>query len=217
MTWISIYNPKGIGDVLLVSGGQASTTQVVTKTVGDVTQIKNEKTGAVVGYNIQQAAQYFQLDKELTSEEAGLVTLSSAQEKQLNDLIEKAGFEAITLDNSPKFVVGYVESCVDHPDSDHLHVTKTQVGEGVTLQIVCGAPNVKAGQKVVVAKPGAMMPSGKEIWASELRGIESYGMICSERELNLANASQKRGILVLEDDANIGEPFEINTAEKVAV
>ena len=77
------------------------------------------------------------------------------------------------------------------------------------MQIVCGAPNIDEGQKVVVAKVGAMMPNGAMIFPGKLRGVESMGMICSARELELPNAPQKRGILVLpETDAfEVGKEF----------
>lgn len=76
---------------------------------------------------------------------------------------------------SPKFVVGYVKECLPHEDSDHLSVTQTEVDNGEVLQIVCGAANIKKGQRVVVAKPGAVMPSGSIIWPGELRGVASNG------------------------------------------
>ena len=75
------------------------------------------------------------------------------------------------------------------------------------LQIVCGAPNVEAGQKVVVAKVGAVMPSGMVIKDAELRGVASSGMICSMKELNLPNAPQEKGIMVLSDDYTVGQAF----------
>ena len=111
----------------------------------------------------------------------------------LNRLITEAGFtEQLAIDLEPKIVVGYVKTCEPHPDSDHLSVTETEVGEGEVLQIVCGAANIRKGLKVVVAKPGAMMPDGLLIWPGTLRGVDSYGMICSARELHLANAPLKR-------------------------
>src|SRR5699024_5657063 len=94
-----------------------------------------------------------------------------------------------------------------HPNADKLNVCQVEVGEG-TLQIVCGAPNVEAGQKVVVAKVGAVMPSGMIIRDAELRGVASSGMICSAKELGLKDAPEEKGILVLEDDRIVGEAFE---------
>ncbi len=76
-------------------------------------------------------------------------------------------------------------------------------------QIVCGAANIRKGLKVVVAKPGAMMPDGLLIWPGTLRGVDSYGMICSARELHLANAPLKKGILELPQDAVVGEAFPV--------
>lgn len=75
------------------------------------------------------------------------------------------------------------------------------------LQIVCGAPNVEAGQKVVVAKVGAVMPSGMVIKDAALRGVDSSGMICSMKELNLPNAPQEKGIMVLSDEYKVGQAF----------
>ncbi|MEN2277657.1 YtpR family tRNA-binding protein, partial [Enterococcus faecium] len=80
-----------------------------------------------------------------------------------------------------------------------------EVDNVTVLQIISGAPNIEPGQKVVVAKPGAMMPDGMMIWPRTLRGVDSYGMICSARELHLPNAPEKKGILVLPEDAVVGE------------
>lgn len=85
--------------------------------------------------------------------------------------INKSGLDyQLNADLSPKFVVGYVETKEKHPDADKLSVLKVNVGNE-HLQIVCGAPNVEAGQKVVVAKVGAVMPSGMVIKDAELRGV----------------------------------------------
>ena len=105
--------------------------------------------------------------------------------------ITNAGFDyQLEADLSPKFVVGYVETKEKHPDADKLSILKVDVGSE-KLQIVCGAPNVEAGQKVVVAKV-EVMPSGMVIKDAELRGVASSGMICSMRELNLPNAPQEK-------------------------
>ena len=108
-------------------------------------------------------------------------------------------------------IVAEVVECVEHPDSDHLHVTKLNTGEGDLLQVVCGAPNVDAGQKVVVAKVGAVMPSGLLIKEGNLRGEDSFGMLCSARELAIPGAPEVKGILVLDDSAEVGSPFEVST------
>ena len=93
-----------------------------------------------------------------------------------------------------------------HPNADKLSVLNVDVATE-KLQIVCGAPNVEAGQKVVVAKVGAVMPNGMVIKDAELRGVASSGMICSMKELNLPNAPQEKGIMVLSDDYKVGQAF----------
>lgn len=99
-------------------------------------------------------------------------------------------------------VVGHVLECKSHPDSDHLHCCKVDVGQEALLDIVCGAPNVKSGQKVAVALVGSSLPDGTVIKKAKLRGQPSFGMICSERELGLSE--DHSGILVLEQVAQVG-------------
>ena len=95
-------------------------------------------------------------------------------------------------------VVGHVQECGPHPESDHLSVCRVDVGDEV-LDIVCGAPNVAAGQKVPVARVGCTLPGGLVIKKAKLRGIPSHGMICSERELGFSD--EHAGIMVLDTDA----------------
>jgi phenylalanyl-tRNA synthetase beta chain len=102
-------------------------------------------------------------------------------------------------------VTGKVLTCENHPDSDHLHVTTVDLGDGVPQQIVCGAPNVAAGQKVIVATIGTKLYSGDEsftIKKSKIRGIESNGMICAEDEIGIG--SSHAGIIVLPEDTAAG-------------
>ena len=104
-------------------------------------------------------------------------------------------------------VVGHVKSVAPHPNADKLRVTEVDAGTGALLQIVCGAPNVAAGQKVPCAMIGAKLPAngaepGMEIRKAKLRGVESSGMLCSARELGLS--SDHSGLLVLEEDAPVG-------------
>jgi phenylalanyl-tRNA synthetase beta chain len=105
------------------------------------------------------------------------------------------------------FVVGKVVSCGKHPDADRLNVTTVDVGDGEEpQQIVCGAPNVAAGQTVPVARPGAVMPDGTKLKKAKLRGVESNGMILSEEELGLTGACSG-GIMVLDDALAAGTPL----------
>ena len=108
--------------------------------------------------------------------------------KQIADDMTSVGNEydsAGPLINCTNLIVGKVLECVNHPDSDHLHVCKVDIGSEV-LNIVCGAPNVREGIKVIVALPGAILPGG-EIKKGVIRGVESNGMLCSIKELGLDN------------------------------
>ena len=103
--------------------------------------------------------------------------------------------------------VGKVLTCEAHPNSDHLHVTTVDLGKGEPSQIVCGAPNVAAGQKVIVADLGCVLYDGDQefqIKKSKLRGVESCGMICAEDEIGVGTSHA--GIIVLPEDAPVGQP-----------
>ena len=104
-------------------------------------------------------------------------------------------------------VIGEVLTCVEHPNSDHLHITTVNVGGAEPLQIVCGAPNVAAGQKVVVAVNGTKLYDGDECFTikrSKIRGVESNGMICAEDEIGIG--TDHAGIIVLPAEAIVGTP-----------
>lgn len=104
-------------------------------------------------------------------------------------------------------VIGHVLTCEDHPNSDHLHITTVDLGGETPVQIVCGAANVAAGQKVVVATVGAVLYDGDSsftIKKSKIRGVESLGMICAEDEIGIGNSHE--GIIVLPADAVAGTP-----------
>ncbi|HEX3615765.1 MAG TPA: phenylalanine--tRNA ligase subunit beta [Solirubrobacteraceae bacterium] len=103
------------------------------------------------------------------------------------------------------FVVGHVLERKKHPDADRLNVCMVDVGGSTPSQIVCGAPNVAAGQTVGVARPGAVMPDGTRLGEAKLRGVSSQGMIVSERELQLSE--DHTGIMVLEDGIAPGTPL----------
>lgn len=200
---IFAYNPAYVGDTLLiVTDDDKGMIQEVTRK-GRVARIQTEDK-RTVGWNI------FGISQLMALQDIGQVQLTKEQMKVLNQVIEEAGFtETLAVKQQASFVVGYVKTCEPHKDSDHLSVTEVEVDHEETLQIVCGAPNIRQGLKVVVAKPGAMMPDGSIIWPGKLRGVESFGMICSARELHLPNASEKRGILELAQGTVVGEPFSV--------
>ena len=137
------------------------------------------------------------------------VDLSGVTPTELAEAITACGLEVEgieTVASGTKLVIGYVESCIDHPDSDHLHLCQVNVGSD-TRQVVCGAPNVAGGQKVIVALPGCVLPGG-EIKEGVIRNQESKGMICSLSELGVDKKQltdeQLDGIEVLSPDAQIG-------------
>lgn len=104
-------------------------------------------------------------------------------------------------------VIGKVLTCVEHPDSDHLHITTVDLGDGQATQIVCGAPNVGAGQTVVVATVGTTLYDGDKefkIKRSKIRGVESLGMICAEDEIGVGTSHD--GIIVISEDVKPGTP-----------
>ena len=134
--------------------------------------------------------------------------------QQVCDAITSTGLEVDALEEVQSIrgglkglYVGQVLTCEVHPNSDHLHVTTVDLGRETPSQIVCGAPNVAAGQKVIVADLGCVLYDGDkefQIKKSKLRGVESCGMICAEDEIGVGTSHD--GIIVLPDDAVVGTP-----------
>ncbi|EFI69723.1 DUF4479 domain-containing protein [Lysinibacillus capsici] len=199
------YNKEHVGDVLLVQLATEAIVKTEVERAGDIAILREAQTGEIKAFNLFNASSYIQTDAK------GLVEVTPELVAQLAVAIEKNGAHInLDVDFSPKFVVGYVETKDKHPNADKLSICSVNVGDEI-LQIVCGAPNVEAGQKVVVAKIGAVMPSGMLIKEGNLRGVESYGMLCSARELAIPNAPSEKGILVLPEDAIVGSSFESPT------
>ena len=130
--------------------------------------------------------------------------------KELAVKITKAGInvEKVISNNIPGLVIGEVVECVDHPNSDHMHICKVDIGQGKKVQIVCGAPNVKSGIKVIVALDGAKLPGGV-IKKTLLRGVESDGMICALCEIGLEENTKEnyaKGIFIVPNNLKNGAP-----------
>ncbi|GAK38856.1 phenylalanine--tRNA ligase subunit beta [Paenibacillus urinalis] len=144
------------------------------------------------------------------------ISLEGVAPQDLAERITRAGIEIDIVENRnqgvTKVVVGYVISKEKHPDADKLNICKVDAGLGEELQIVCGAKNVDAGQKVPVALVGAKLPGGLEIKKAKLRGALSQGMICSAKELGLNDKllpkELQEGILVLPAELEVGTPIE---------
>lgn len=199
---ITTYNNNGLNDVLMIQFKKMEATEQVTERNGDIVLIKSKADGEDTGINLFKASDYLE---GLTD---GPLELDKKAVDKLNSLIEEAGFSVkLESETSPKFVVGYVTACEPVEGSDHLNLTQTEVDNGEILQIVCGAANIAQGQKVVVARTGAVMPDGMIIWPGELKGIKSNGMICSARELGLPQ--EGKGIMILSDDAEVGTAFSV--------
>lgn len=141
------------------------------------------------------------------------IDLSVAPEK-LADILTSTGLEVGSVEEVESIrgglrgvVIGHVLTCEEHPNSDHLHVTTVDLGQEAPVQIVCGAPNVAAGQTVVVATVGTTLYDGDkefQIKKSKIRGIESFGMICAEDEIGVGTAHD--GIMVIDTDLKPGTP-----------
>lgn len=141
------------------------------------------------------------IDFNLTPDELAAALTSVGLETGSVEEVEsiKGGLKGI--------VTGKVLTCIDHPDSDHLHITTVDLGDGTPTQIVCGAPNVAAGQSVVVATVGTTLYDGDkefQIKKSKIRGVESFGMICAEDEIGVGTSHD--GIIVLDPSTAPGIP-----------
>lgn len=139
------------------------------------------------------------------------VDLGDITPEALADKISKTGIEVESImhiaEQSTNVVVGYVDSCEQHPNADKLNLCQVDVGDE-QLQIICGAPNIAQGQKIAVAKPGAVLPGNFKIKKAKLRGVESQGMICSLQELGVEEAYVPKdiadGIFVFPTDVEVG-------------
>ena len=199
---IFTYNKEHVGDVLMVILQEKKELKRSVERKGKIARIYADETGQTLAWNIFEASSLV----ELTGN--GQVFLTDEQVAILNAELAKEGFmDKLEKTVYPVFVVGQIEEMQAHPDSDHLNICQVNVGDK-RVQIVAGAPNAAVGLKTIVALPGAMMPSGSLIFPGKLRGEDSYGMMCSPRELALPNAPQVRSIIELGDAAQVGEAFD---------
>lgn len=199
---IFAYNTEQVGDVLMVILEETKPIKRQVERQGKVARVFAQEDGRTLAWNI------FQVSSLVTVKGNGQVFLSESDIKKLNAELAKEGFaEELEASQEPVFVVGQIQEMVAHPDSDHLNICQVAIGSDKRVQIVAGAPNAAVGLKTIVALPGAMMPSGSLIFPGKLRGVDSYGMMCSPRELALPNAPQKRGIIELDQSALVGEAF----------
>ena len=200
---IVTYNKEHVGDVLVIVVKNSGEKKLAVERKGKVARVFIKDTGQTVAWNIFEISSLFEIPGR------GQVFLTDEETARLNQELAAEGFkEEIISDNAPKFIVGEIVDMVAHPDSDHLNICQVAISSDQTIQIVAGAPNARVGLKTIVALPGAMMPKGNLIFAGELRGIKSFGMMCSPRELQLPHAPQKRGIIELSDSEKVGTAFD---------
>lgn len=151
-----------------------------------------------ISYNWLKDYLQFNLSPQETADALTSIGLETGSVEEIQTI--KGGLEGL--------VIGEVLTCIAHPNSDHLHLTTVNIGDdGAPLDIVCGAPNVAAGQKVVVATIGTTLYQGNDsfkIKKSKIRGKESFGMICAEDEIGIGTSHD--GIMVLPADASVGTP-----------
>ena len=138
------------------------------------------------------------------------IDISDQDLEELAVKITESGIniEKVITNKIDNLVIGKVVSCIDHPDSDHLHLCQVDIGKEELQQIVCGAPNVREGLKVIVALPGAVLPGDFAIKSSKIRGVESNGMICALYELGLEEKTDEtyaKGIEELNENAPVGK------------
>ncbi|PAF35094.1 phenylalanine--tRNA ligase subunit beta, partial [Terribacillus saccharophilus] len=141
------------------------------------------------------------------------VDIDNITPEELAEKITRSGIEVESIERvapeSTNVVVGYVESCEQHPNADKLNLCQINVGTE-TYQIICGAPNIAQGQKIAAALPGARLPGGVKIKKAKLRGVESHGMVCSLQELGIDEKFVPKdvtdGIFVFPEDTEVGTP-----------
>lgn len=192
------YNYKLLGDILFIiyDNELIPTSKEVDY---DVTKIYYQE--KLIGINI------FNFSKIIKIKANGLIPLPNNELIDvINSVLKNHNLESLPYKNESGFKIGKIISLEEHPESDHLHILKVDIGSEI-LDIVCGASNVSLNAIVVVATLGTTMFDGSVIKKGKLLGIESNGMCCSERELNLTTDQIKRGLLLLDDSYKLGSDF----------
>ena len=199
MKYALYYDYETIGDVLLVV---IKPTVIPTKEVkiNDVVALYNKD--ELIGINI------FNISKVIKIKAKGLIPLINEDILNvINHILENANLEKLPIQIESGFRVAKIVDIDEHPDSEHLHICTVDIGDKEPLQIVCGASNARKDLVCVCATPFTFMPNGQQIIPNKLLGIQSNGMLCSGRELNLEGYEGKRGLLELSDEYKVGTDF----------
>lgn len=199
MKYALYYDYETIGDVLLVV---IKPTVIPTKEVkiNDVVALYNKD--ELIGINI------FNISKVIKIKAKGLIPLINEDILNvINHILENANLDKLPIQIESGFRVAKIVDIDEHPDSEHLHICMVDIGDKEPLQIVCGASNARKDLICVCATPFTFMPNGQQIIPNKLLGIQSNGMLCSGRELNLEGYEGKRGLLELSDEYKVGTDF----------
>lgn len=193
------YNYETIGDTLIIEfkPSEYPNRKVVKDSV--VALYRNDE---LVGINILDVSKIVKIHAN-----GFIPNLNVEVLKVINYTLKNAGIEELPYQEESGFKIAKIIDIEEHPDSEHLHICKVDIGEKEPLQIVCGAYNARKDLVCVCATPYSFMPDGKQIIPNKLLKIDSYGMLCSGRELHLEGYENKRGLLELDDSKKIGEDF----------
>ena len=193
------YDYESIGDVLLIVFDSNTIPNVIKRDNDVVSLYKDDK---LIGINI------FNISKIMKIKAKGYIPLVSDRVLEvINTILKNSNVAELPAQKESGFRVAKIIDIEEHPDSEHLHICTVDIGEKETLQIVCGAFNARKDLICVCATPYTFMPNGQSIIPNKLLGIDSYGMLCSGRELNLEGYEGKRGLLELDESYAIGSDF----------
>lgn len=193
------YDYESIGDVLLIVFDSNTIPNVIKRNNDVVSLYKDDK---LIGINI------FNISKIMKIKAKGYIPLVSDRVLEvINTILKNSNVPELPTQKDSGFKVAKIVDIEEHPDSEHLHICTVDIGEKEPLQIVCGAFNARKDLICVCATPYTFMPNGQSIIPNKLLGIDSYGMLCSGRELNLEGYEGKRGLLELDESYAIGSDF----------
>lgn len=193
------YDYESIGDVLLIVFDSNTIPNVIKRDNDVVSLYKDDK---LIGINI------FNISKIMKIKAKGYIPLVSDRVLEvINTILKNSNVAELPAQKDSGFRVAKIVDIEEHPDSEHLHICTVDIGEKEPLQIVCGAFNARKDLICVCATPYTFMPNGQSIIPNKLLGIDSYGMLCSGRELNLEGYEGKKGLLELDESYTLGSDF----------
>lgn len=193
------YDYESIGDVLLIVFDSNTIPNVIKRDNDVVSLYKDDK---LIGINI------FNISKIMKIKAKGYIPLVSDRVLEvINTILKNSNVAELPDQKDSGFRVAKIVDIEEHPDSEHLHICTVDIGEKEPLQIVCGAFNARKDLICVCATPYTFMPNGQSIIPNKLLGIDSYGMLCSGRELNLEGYEGKKGLLELDESYTLGSDF----------